>query len=65
MGSEPAAVDRWSGPSGRGPTAFLAGIFRSYRAREGTQPFVILFVPRTGSNYLAALLDTHPGRTTL
>jgi hypothetical protein len=60
MGSEPAAVDRKSGPSGRGPTAFLAGLFQSYRAREGTQPFVILFVPRTGSNYLAALLDTHP-----
>ncbi|MGH7503806.1 MAG: hypothetical protein ACREL7_18925 [Longimicrobiales bacterium] len=46
--------------SGRGPRAFLSGVFRSYRWRRESQPFVILFVPRTGSNYLAALLDTHP-----
>jgi hypothetical protein len=46
--------------SERGPGRFLSGVFRSYRSRAAAQPFVILFVPRTGSNYLAALLDTHP-----
>jgi LPS sulfotransferase NodH len=29
-------------------------------ARGGSNPFVIVFLARTGSNYLAAMLDSHP-----
>jgi LPS sulfotransferase NodH len=40
-------------------TALRAGLGRIQFA-AGVQPFVILFVARTGSNLLAGMLDTHP-----
>lgn len=38
----------------------VRAIFRSFRSDGCDAPFVILFLPRTGSNLLAALLDSHP-----
>jgi hypothetical protein len=38
----------------------LRSIVHSYRRAGCESPFVILFLPRTGSNLLAALLDSHP-----
>lgn len=38
----------------------LAMALRSVAGEAGARPFVILFVPRTGSNLLAGMLDTHP-----
>jgi len=35
-------------------------MLKRFTKRTGPRPFVILFVPRTGSNLLAGMLDTHP-----
>lgn len=40
------------------PLDILKGTLRPYGG-PGVTPFVILFLPRTGSNYLASMLDTH------
>lgn len=40
-------------------TNLIKGALARY-GRDGVTPFVILFLPRTGSNYLAGMLDTHP-----
>lgn len=38
---------------------FIPSIFRSY-GKDGIQPFVIIFLSRTGSNFLSSKLDNHP-----
>jgi len=38
---------------------FFPSIFQSY-GKDGIQPFVIIFLARTGSNFLASKLDSHP-----
>ena len=42
------------------PASFVRACFRRYGSQSGVQPFVILFLPRTGSNLLASVLDSHP-----
>lgn len=42
------------------PKGFFQACFRAYGSASGVQPFVILFLPRTGSNLLASTLDSHP-----
>ncbi len=42
------------------PKGFFEACFRAYGSSSGVQPFVILFLPRTGSNLLASTLDSHP-----
>jgi LPS sulfotransferase NodH len=44
----------------RQPRGFLDAVFRSYGAEIGIRPFVVIFLPRTGSNFLASALDSHP-----
>lgn len=39
----------------------FTGAFRRLSPEPGITPFVILFVPRTGSNLLAGMLDSHSG----
>lgn len=38
----------------------IASAFHPYGKSCGIQPFIIVFLPRTGSNYLAAKIDGHP-----
>jgi hypothetical protein len=38
---------------------FFPSIFKRY-GKDGIQPFVIIFLSRTGSNFLASKLDSHP-----
>ena len=40
-------------------TGFFPSIFQSY-GKDGIQPFVIIFLARTGSNFLSSKLDSHP-----
>jgi len=40
-------------------STFLSVLFTNYR-QAGSAPFVMFYTPRTGSNLLAALLDSHP-----
>lgn len=42
------------------PTGFLRACVRSYGSENGIKPFAILFLPRSGSNLLASVLDSHP-----
>ena len=39
---------------------FLSNLLTGRFAESEATPFVIVFVARTGSNYLAAMLDSHP-----
>lgn len=39
---------------------FVRAIFYPYGKSCGITPFVILFLPRTGSNFLAGKIDSHP-----